>query len=56
VGEGCIPVDAWPGFFDGLAGVPVVMETPYGTPETDSEEVLLVKKLAGGLRKAPIGR
>ena len=56
VGEGCIPVDAWPGFFDGLAGVPVVMETPYGTPETDAEEVLLVKKLAGGLRKAPIGR
>jgi deoxyribonuclease-4 len=56
VGEGRIPVDAWPGFFDGLAGVPVVMETPYGTPETDSEEVLLVKKLAGGLRKAPIGR
>src|ERR687894_2171172 len=49
-------VGAWPGFFDGLAGVPVVMETPYGTPETDSEEVLLVKKLAGGLRKAPIGR
>jgi deoxyribonuclease IV len=56
VGEGYIPVDAWPGFFDGLPGVPVVMETPYGTPEADSEEVLLVKKLAGGLRKAPIGR
>jgi deoxyribonuclease-4 len=56
VGEGCIPVDAWPGFFDGLAGVPVVMETPFGTPEADSEEVLLVKNLAGGLRKAPIGR
>src|ERR671913_1818664 len=56
VGEGRIPVDAWPGFFDSLPGVPVVMETPYGTPEADSEEVLLVKKLAGGLRKAPIGR
>ena len=56
VGEGCIPLDAWPGFFDGLPGVPVVMETPYRTPEADSEEVLLVKKLAGGLRKAPIGR
>src|SRR5215207_6178708 len=56
VGEGCIPVDAWPGFFDGLPGVPVVMETPYETPEADSEEVLLVKKLAGGLRNAPIGR
>jgi deoxyribonuclease IV len=56
VGEGSIPVDAWPGFFDGLQGVPVVMETPYGTPEADSQEVVLVKKLAGGLRKAPIGR
>jgi deoxyribonuclease-4 len=56
VGEGRIPVDAWPGFFDGLPGVPVVMETPYGTPEADSEEVLLVKKLVGGLRKEPIGR
>jgi deoxyribonuclease-4 len=56
VGEGSIPVDAWPGFFDGLRGVPVVIETPYGTPEADSQEVVLVKKLAGGLRKAPIGR
>ena len=56
VGEGRIPVDAWPGFFECLPGVPVVMETPYGTPEADSEEVLLVKKLAGGLRKARVGR
>ena len=56
VGEGRIPVDAWPGFFEGLPGVPVVMETPYGTPEADSEEMLLVKKLAGGLRKARVGR
>jgi deoxyribonuclease IV len=56
VGEGRIPVDAWPGFFGALPGVPVIMETPYGTPDTDSEEMILVKKLAGGLRKAPIGR
>jgi deoxyribonuclease-4 len=56
VGEGRISVDAWPGFFGGLPGVPVIMETPHGTPEADSEEVLLVKKLAGGLRRAPIGR
>ena len=56
VGEGRIPVGVWPGFFDGLPGVPVVMETPYGTPEADSEEVLLVKQLARGLRKASIGR
>jgi deoxyribonuclease-4 len=56
VGEGSIPTGAWPGFFHGLRGVPVVMETPYGTPEADSQEVVLVKKLAGGLRKAPVGR
>jgi deoxyribonuclease-4 len=56
IGEGRIPVDAWPGFFDGLPGVPVVMETPRGTPEADAEEVRLVKKLAGGLRKASTGR
>jgi deoxyribonuclease-4 len=56
VGEGCISIDAWPGLFGGLPGVPIVMETPYETPEADAEEVLLVKKLAGGLRKAPIGR
>jgi deoxyribonuclease-4 len=54
--KGGIPIGVWPGFFEGLPGVPVVMETPYGTPEADAEEVLLVKKLAGGLRKAPIGR
>ena len=56
VGEGRISIDAWPEIFDGLSGVPVVMETPYETPEADAEEVLLVKKLAGGLRKAPTGR
>jgi deoxyribonuclease IV len=56
VGEGCISIDAWPGLFGGLPGVPAVMETPYETPEADLEEVLLVKKLAGGLRKAEVGR
>src|SRR5215208_5606284 len=56
VGEGRIPIGAWPAFFDGLVGAPLVMETPYATPEADSDEVLLVKKLAGGLRKAPVGR
>jgi deoxyribonuclease IV len=56
VGEGRISIDAWPEVFEGLSGVPVVMETPYQTPEADAEEVILVKKLAGGLRKAPIGR
>ncbi len=56
VGDGRISIVAWPGLFDGLPGVPIVMETPYETPEADAEEVLLVKKLAGGLRKAPIGR
>ena len=56
VGEGNISIDAWPGFFAGLPGVPVVMETPYETPEADAAEVRLVKMLAGGLRKAPKGR
>ena len=56
VGEGSIPVDVWPEIFECLPGVPVILETPYGTPEADSDEVRLVKKLAGGLRKAPVGR
>ena len=56
VGEGSISIDAWPGLFAGLPGLPVVMETPYETPEADAAEVRLVKKLAGGLRKAPLGR
>ncbi len=56
VGEGCISIDAWGPLFGGLPGVPVVMETPYATSEADAEEVRLVKTLAGGLRKAPIGR
>jgi deoxyribonuclease-4 len=56
VGEGRISIDAWAGLFEGLPGVPAVMETPYETSEADAEEVLLVKKLVGGLRKAPVGR
>jgi deoxyribonuclease-4 len=56
VGEGRISIEAWPGLFGGLPGVPVVMETPYETPEADLEEMLLVKNLAGGLRKASPGR
>jgi deoxyribonuclease IV len=56
VGEGCISIEAWPGLFGGLPGVPVVMETPYETPQADLEEMILVKKLAGGLRKASTGR
>ena len=56
VGEGQISIEGLPTFFEGLPGVPVVMETPYQTPEADAEEVLLVKKLAGGLRKARNGR
>jgi len=53
VGEGSIPAGSLPGFFDGLPGVPVVMETPFGGDEADAEEVRRVKELAGGLRKAP---
>jgi deoxyribonuclease-4 len=56
VGEGSISIDAWGPLFGGLPGVPAVMETPYKTPEADAQEVRLVKNLAGGLRKAPVGR
>jgi deoxyribonuclease-4 len=53
VGEGSIPTGSLPGFFEGLPGVPVVMETPSGGDEADAKEVRRVKELAGGLRKAP---
>ncbi len=49
IGEGQVPVRAWEEFFRMLSNVPVVMETPYATPETDAEQVRLVKDLAGGL-------
>jgi deoxyribonuclease-4 len=52
VGEGSIPAGSLPGFFEGLPGVPVVMETPFGGDEADGEEMRRVKELAGGLRKA----
>jgi len=55
IGEGQIPRESWPGFFAALPGVPVVMETPYGTPEVDADQVRLVKELAGGLPLAPDG-
>ena len=49
IGEGQIPAEAWRGFFGALGGVAAVMETPYGTPEVDAEQVRLLKRLAGGL-------
>ena len=49
IGEGHVAEEAWVEFFGGLPGVPAVMETPYATPETDAEQVRLVKELAGGL-------
>lgn len=52
VGEGEIPTSAWKEVFASLPGIPMVMETPYETPEADAAEVRLVKELAGGLRKA----
>jgi len=51
VGEGLIPEASWTELFAALPGVPLVMETPYETPEADAEEVRRVKRLAGGLRK-----
>ncbi len=49
IGEGQVSEEAWPHLFTGLPGVPVVMETPYGTPDVDVDQIRLVKKLAGGL-------
>ncbi|MDP8948854.1 MAG: deoxyribonuclease IV [Actinomycetota bacterium] len=53
IGEGQIPGDTWGGLFAGLPGIPAVLETPYGGPEADAEEVQLVKELAGGLLVLP---
>ena len=55
IGEGHVPKEAWTEFFEGMAGVPAVMETPYDTPEVDARQVRLVKELAGGLPLAPEG-
>jgi deoxyribonuclease-4 len=49
IGEGQISEESWPELFAGLPGVPVVMETPYSTPEVDARQVRFVKELAGGL-------
>ncbi len=46
IGEGQVAEESWTEVFAGLPGVPVVMETPYGTPEVDLEQVRLVKQLA----------
>jgi deoxyribonuclease IV len=48
IGEGTVPETSWGPFFESLPGVPVVMETPYGTPEVDAEQIRLVKALVGG--------
>lgn len=49
IGEGHVSTEAWAELFTTLPGVPLVMETPYTTPEVDTEQVRLVKTLAGGL-------
>ncbi len=55
IGEGRIPSAAWEEFFAELPNVPVVMETPYATPEVDAEQVQIVKALAGGLPLSSYG-
>jgi deoxyribonuclease-4 len=54
VGEGSIPTGSLPGFFEGLPGVPVVMETPFGGDEADVEEVRRVKNWRAGCAKRRI--
>jgi deoxyribonuclease-4 len=53
IGEGHVSREAWVRLFEGLPGIPAVMETPYATPETNAEQVRLVKELAGGLPLSP---
>ena len=55
IGEGQVPEESWASLFEALPGVPVVMETPYDTPEADAEQVRLVKELAGGLSNSARG-
>lgn len=55
IGEGRVSKEAWTELFVALPDVPVVMETPYATPEMDAEQVRLVKELAGGLPLSPYG-
>ncbi len=55
IGEGQVPIGAWAELFAALPGIPMVMETPYAEPETDAEQVRLVKELAGGLPLSPYG-
>lgn len=52
IGEGQVPTEIWTEFFAALPGIPLVMETPYDTPEVDAGQIQLVKELAGGLPKA----
>jgi deoxyribonuclease-4 len=54
IGEGQIPEEVWKRLFPALPGIPAVMETPYGGPEADAEEVRLAKELAGGLPVSPV--
>ena len=49
IGEGQVSRGAWRAFFAVLDGVPAVMETPYKTPVVDTEQIRLLKRLAGGL-------
>lgn len=50
IGEGMVPEESWTAFFGEVPGVPIVMETPYATPEVDAEQIEKVKRLVGGLR------
>ncbi len=55
IGKGRVSEEAWVELFGRLPGVPMVMETPYATPEGDAEQVRFVKELAGRLPFSPRG-
>lgn len=50
IGEGEVPEESWTAFFGEIPGVPLVMETPYSTPDVDADQIRRVKELVGGLR------
>lgn len=47
IGEGEVPLESWQELFARLPGVPLIMETPYDTPEVNTRQISLVKELAG---------
>lgn len=52
IGEGQLPLLSWRELFTAVPRVPLIMETPYSTPEVNAAQIELVKDLAGGTQAA----